>query len=58
MDYFDNASSGYLATRQTQGQFAIDFRSSDIFRVTYDDFYERLVQPFAIAPGVIIPAGR
>jgi hypothetical protein len=58
MDYFENASAGYLETRQTQGQFAIDFRSSDIFRVTYDDFYERLVQPFAIAPGVIIPAGR
>jgi hypothetical protein len=57
LEYFDNATSGRLETADTQGQFAIDFQNSDNFKVIYDDWYERLVSPFAIASGVTVPIG-
>ncbi len=57
VDYIDNATSGRLETADAQGQFAIDFQNSDNFKVTYDDWYERLAMPFAIANGVTVPVG-
>lgn len=56
---FDHYTSraGTLATREAQGRFGIDFQSGDEWSVDYTDTYEALDQPFAIAPGVIVPAG-
>ncbi|MGB7218472.1 MAG: DUF5916 domain-containing protein [Vicinamibacterales bacterium] len=55
IDNFDNASSGLLETRQVQGLFSINFQSSELLEVIYDDFFERLAAPFEIATGVLIP---
>jgi hypothetical protein len=57
LDYFDNATTGRLETADARGVFAIDFQNSDNVKVTYDDWHERLVTPFAIATGVTVPVG-
>ena len=49
--------AGVLETREVQGQFGIEFESSDLFDVGYTRRYELLEQPFPIAPGVTIPVG-
>ena len=49
--------AGVLETRELQGQFGIEFESSDGFDVSYTRSYELLEQPFRIAPEVTIPVG-
>ena len=49
--------AGVLETRDVEGQFEIEFESSDRFDVGYTRSYELLEQPFRIAPGVTIPVG-
>ena len=56
VDYITDRA-GRLETRETQGQFGIEFENSDQFNATYTRSYEFLEQPFRIAPGVIIPVG-
>ena len=56
VDYITDRA-GVLETRETQGQFGIEFESSDQFNVTYNRSYEFLEQVFPIAPGVTIPKG-
>ncbi len=46
-----------LDTRDGVGRFETEFTNSDVASVTYTDNFERLVRPFAIAPGVILPVG-
>ena len=46
-----------LDTREQVGQFQTEFTNSDVAGVTYTDTMDRLVRPFAIAPGIRIPAG-
>ncbi len=56
MDYIENVA-GRLDTRKIDGEFALEFQSSDRFAVGVSDNYEFLDTPFAIAPGVTIPIG-
>jgi hypothetical protein len=46
-----------LDTRDINGQFQVELTNSDVGIVSYTDNFERLVQPFAIAPGIRIPVG-
>ena len=46
-----------LDTREQVGQFQTEFTNSDILSVSYTDSFDRLVRPFAIAPGIRIPVG-
>jgi Domain of unknown function (DUF5916) len=48
---------GSLQTRNTDGEFAIEFQNSDRFSVGVTGAFERLAQPFAITPAVKIPVG-
>ncbi len=47
-----------LDTREQIGQLQTEFTNSDVASVTYTDSFERLVRPFAIAPGIRLPVGR
>ena len=49
--------SGALQTRTMDGEFAIDFQNSDRFNLGITDNFERLAQPFLIAPAGRIPVG-
>ena len=49
--------AGVLETRDVEGEFGVEFESSDRFDVGYTRSYELLEQPFRIAPGVTIPVG-
>ena len=46
-----------LDTREQVGNLQTEFTNSDVFGVTYTDSFERLVRPFAIAPGIVIAPG-
>ncbi|MDP3718759.1 MAG: DUF5916 domain-containing protein [Acidobacteriota bacterium] len=46
-----------LDTRDGIGRFETEFTSSDVASLTYTDNFERLVRPFVISPGVILPVG-
>ena len=46
-----------LDTREGVGRFETEFTSSDTASVAYTDSFERLVRPFAIAPGITLPVG-
>ncbi|MGD9906258.1 MAG: DUF5916 domain-containing protein, partial [Vicinamibacterales bacterium] len=56
LNYTTNVGSR-LDTREQVGQVQTEFTSSDVASVTYTDNFERLVRPFAIAPGVRIAPG-
>ena len=56
LDYSTNRA-GMLETRQAQGEFGIEFESSDQFNAIYTRSYEFLDVPFEIAPDVTIPVG-
>jgi hypothetical protein len=46
-----------LDTREQVGNFQTEFTNSDVAAFTYTDTFDRLVRPFAIAPGIRIPVG-
>ncbi len=46
-----------LDTREGVGRFETELTNSDVASLTYTDSFERLVRPFAIAPGVVLPVG-
>ena len=48
---------GRLETRESHGEFGIEFENTDAVDVSYTDTYEFLKQPFPIAPGVTVPVG-
>jgi len=55
-EIFENAA-GQKETRQLQGEFQVEFQSSDRLQVGYTDNYELLPEDFRIARGVTIPQG-
>lgn len=57
LDYVTDAPAIELQSREASGLFRIDFQSSDQFSTEYSREYELLPSRFAIAPGVIVPAG-
>ena len=50
-------TSGRLTTRTQMVNFQTEFTNRDLFTVQANQDYDRLVQPFHIAPGVTIPSG-
>jgi hypothetical protein len=46
-----------LDTREQIGSVQTEFTNSDVLGVTYTDTFDRLVRPFAIAPGIRVPVG-
>ena len=58
LDYLEDAEEGFVETRQGQGQFQIEFESSDVFDLWYTDSYELLEGDFRISSDVTVPPGR
>ncbi len=56
VETFDNAA-GRLETRERSLEFSAEFRNSDRFEASFENTYELLTRPFAIASTVTIPAG-
>ena len=56
LNYVTN-NQNRLETREALARVESEFTNSDLFSVAYTDSFERLVRPFAIAPGVTIPIG-
>ncbi len=54
IDYVENGA-GRLETRDSDGQFGIEFQNSDRSTASYISSYEFLPRPFRIAPGVVLP---
>jgi hypothetical protein len=48
--------AGRLQTRESNGEFAIEFQNADRLSVNLTDTYEFLPRLFAIAPGITLPA--
>ncbi|MCC7415622.1 MAG: carbohydrate binding family 9 domain-containing protein [Acidobacteria bacterium] len=48
---------GRLDTRESNGEFAIEFQNSDRLSVAVTDTHESLPAPFAIAPGIALRVG-
>lgn len=57
LDYLTDASEGFVEARENRLQAQAEMENSDVVSVGFNDLYERLVVPFAIAPGVVIPTG-
>ena len=56
MDYITNGR-GHLETRESSGEFAIEFQNSDRLSVNMTDSYEFLPRPFDITPDITLPVG-
>jgi hypothetical protein len=56
MAYITNGA-GHLETRESNGEFAIEFQNSDRLSVTVTDTYEFLPRLFKISPDVTLPVG-
>lgn len=56
VDYFETAS-GRLDTRESVGEFDIDFQNSDRIITQFTHNYEFIPQPFKIDPKVTVPVG-
>jgi uncharacterized protein DUF5916 len=56
MDYVTDGAN-HLETRDLNGEFAIEFETSDRVAILYNDTYEFLPRPFRIGPGVTLPVG-
>ena len=56
-DYFEN-TTGTPESRELQGALRMEFTSSDQWAVEYSDQFERLVAPFRVTTGVVIPPGE
>src|SRR5678815_4382088 len=57
IDYITNGR-GHLETRESSGEFAIEFQNNDRLSVNVTDSYEFLPRPFEIAPNITLPIGR
>jgi hypothetical protein len=49
--------TGRVQTRESNGEFAIEFQNADRLSVNVTDTYEFLPRRFAIAPGITLPVG-
>ncbi|HEX8030655.1 MAG TPA: DUF5916 domain-containing protein, partial [Vicinamibacterales bacterium] len=56
LNYLTN-NQDRLDTREAVLRGESELTNSDVFSVVYTDSFERLVRPFAIAPGVTLPIG-
>jgi hypothetical protein len=58
LEYNTNAHGGVLEDRALAGKFGVEFDSSDQVDITVTRQFERLPFDFAIARGVVVPAGE
>jgi hypothetical protein len=56
VEYIENGS-GLLESRQQSGRFNVELENSDQFSIEAGRNYERLLDPFGVAPTVTIPTG-
>ncbi len=56
LDYITDGRGG-LSTRETQGEFRIEFESGDEWQAEVTDAYERLDEEFEPTDGIVIPVG-
>jgi hypothetical protein len=56
LDYYDGAN-GLLETRIGEATTGISFENNGFVRFTATETFDRLVEPFAIRPSVLLPAG-
>ena len=56
-DYVTDATATTVQSKEASALFRVDFQSSDQAALEYRREYERLPDPFLIAPGVVVPAG-
>jgi len=56
MAYITNGT-GHLDTRESIGEFAIEFQNSDRLSINVTDTYEFLPRLFAITPSITLPVG-
>ena len=56
LNYLTNTDNR-LDTREASARFEAELTTSDTGSLQYTDSFERLVRPFAIAPGVVLPVG-
>ncbi len=56
IDYYENTRAA-VESRETQGTFRVELKTSDQLNVEVSDAFEHLDAPFQVAPGVSIPAG-
>jgi hypothetical protein len=57
VDYFEN-TVGTPESREIQGAFRMEFTTSDQWAVEYSNQFERLVVPFVVTAGVVVPPGE
>jgi Domain of unknown function (DUF5916)/Carbohydrate family 9 binding domain-like len=55
-DYI-TGSDGVLETQEARATYRVELQNNDQWRLEYAHLYELLRQPFAVVPGVVIPAG-
>jgi hypothetical protein len=56
LDYFENGD-GVLETRTQEGTVGMQFENNGSLNFTANHTFDRLVRPFAIRPGVVLPLG-
>jgi hypothetical protein len=56
-DYIENATFGYVETRDISGRIGVELENSDQISLSYSDQYENLTQDERIT-GATVPAGR
>ena len=57
IDYFVTADTGLLETRRRVARFSTELENSDLIGIDFTNTFERLDEPFDIAPDVTIPVG-
>jgi Domain of unknown function (DUF5916)/Carbohydrate family 9 binding domain-like len=56
-DYFEASDTGKLETRQHSASAGVSFQDGSSFTATATNTFDRLEEPFAIQPGIVIPVG-
>jgi hypothetical protein len=57
IDYFEN-TTGTPESRELQGAVRMEFTSSDQWAVEVSNQFERLIAPFTVTRGVVVPPGE
>ena len=57
LDYLLTADTGLLETRRRAARFSTELENSDRAGIDFTSSFERLDEPFDIAPGVVVPVG-
>jgi len=55
---FENSRHEGLLSRHVRGYLGLDFADGGVFDAAVDSNYERLVKPFEVSRGVVIPPGE